>query len=114
MKMIKINGQDLVMKFSTKVINLMNLEGISLKTITEDLKTNFDTTKLNKAFYYSLITMQKDITEERAYELLDLWIDEGKDGESIQYEVIGELMTAMGFKKQFKQMTKEQEQKAKK
>lgn len=107
MKMIKIGNRQLVMKFTTKVINMMNLEGITIKSISEDLRDNFDTSKLNKAFYYSLISMQKDIKEEDAYELLDLWVEEGKDGEELQQEIIGELMNAMGFKKQFKQMIEE-------
>ena len=111
MKMIKINNRQLVMKFTTRVINMMNLEGITIKSISEDLKESFDTTKLNKAFYYSLISMQKDITEDEAYDLLDLWVEEGKDGEELQQEIIGELMSAMGFKKQFKQMVEEQQKK---
>ena len=107
MKMIKIGNRQLVMKFTTRVINMMNLEGITIKSISEDLKNNFDTSKLNKAFYYSLTSMQKDITEDEAYDLLDLWVEEGKDGEELQQEIIGELMDAMGFKKQFKQMVEE-------
>ena len=110
MKMIKINNRQLVMKFPTRVINMMNLEGITIKSISESLKDNFDTSKLNKAFYYSLISMQKDITEDEAYDLLDMWVEEGKDGEEIQQEVIGELMTAMGFKKQFKEMIENNKQ----
>ena len=107
MKMIKIGNRQLVMKFTTRVINMMNLEGITIKSISEDLKDNFDTSKLNKAFYYSLISMQKDITEEDAYDLLEMWLEEGKDGEELQVEIIGELMNAMGFKKQFQEMMKE-------
>lgn len=112
MKMIKINNRQLVMKFTTKVINMMNLEGITIKSISDDLQNNFDTSKLNKAFYYSLISMQKEITEDEAYDLLDMWLEEGKDGEALQQEIIGELMCAMGFKKQFKQMIKEQKNQA--
>ena len=107
MKMIKIGNRQLVMKFTTRVINMMNLEGITIKSISEDLKENFDTSKLNRAFYYSLISMQKDITVEDAYDLLDMWLEEGKDGEELQVEIIGELMNAMGFKKQFQEMMKE-------
>lgn len=107
MKMIKIGNRQLVMKFTTKICKMMNLEGITVKSISEDLKNNFDTSKLNKAFFYSLQAMQKDITEDEAYDLLDLWLEEGKDGEELQLEIMEELMKAMGFGKQFKKMMQE-------
>lgn len=113
MKMIKINNKQYIMRFTTKQINLMNKEGITVKTMSEALQEKFDTSLFNKAFYYSLLANQQNIDEDRAYELLDEWIEEGKDGEELQLEILEELMSAQGFGKQFKQIMKQQK-KAKK
>lgn len=106
MRMIKIGNRSLIMRFNTEQINMMNKEGITVKTMSEALNDRFDTSLFNKAFYYSLKAGQKNMTESEAYELLDLWIEEGKKGEEFQLEVLEELMQAQGFLEEFKQIMK--------
>ena len=108
MKMIKINNKDYVMKFTAGTVAELNeLEGITLTGLSQDLE-DMKVTKLYKTFYYSLKAMQKDITLEDAYELIDALYEEGMELEEFFKLVLMEFSNAMGLGKKFKEIMKAQ------
>lgn len=113
MKILKVGNKSYIMKFTTKQIHMMNKEGVTVKTMSEALSDNFDTSLFNRAFYYSLKAGQPNVDEDKAFEILDELIEEGKNGEELQMEILEELMSAQGFGEQFKQMKKNAKKKAK-
>ena len=101
---MKINNKDYVMKFTAGTISELNeLEGITLTGLSQDLE-QMKVTKLYKTFYYGLKAMQKDITLEDAYDLIDALYEEGMELEEFFKLVLAEFASAMGLGKKFKEI----------
>jgi hypothetical protein len=108
MKLIKINDKDYVIKFTAKVVAELNeLEGITLTGLSKDLE-EMKVTRLYKAFFYSLKSMQHDITMDDAYKLIDALYEEGMELEEFFKMVLMEYSQAMGLGKKFKEIMEAQ------
>ena len=109
MKLLKINGKDYVMKFTAMVVSQLNdVEDITLASLSKDLE-EMKVSRLYKAFFYSLKPMQRKITMEDAYELIDKIYEEGMELEEFFKMVLAEYANAMGLGKKFKEIMETQE-----
>lgn len=114
MRILKINNKDYVLKFTSKTIQELNAQDITLMGLINDLQ-EMKVDKLYTTFMYGLKAMQHDITLDRALEILDEYYeeDENNDLEVFFTMVIEEYSKAMGLGKKFKEMMgQQQEQKA--
>lgn len=108
MKVIKINKKDYVIKFTAKTVSELNeIEDITLAGLSQDLE-QMKVSKLYKAFYYGLKAMQKDITLEDAYALVDELYEEGMELEEFFKMILMEYSSAMGLAKKFKEIIEAQ------
>lgn len=110
MKFIKINNKDYVIKFTSKVISELHSRNITITTLSEDLKI-MKTNNLYITFFYGLTSMQRDITIDEVYNIIDEYFaeDEERTIEDFFLLILEELCKAMGLSKIFKEMQKEQE-----
>lgn len=110
MKIIKINGKDYVLKFTSEVISQLNTKGITFLTLATDMEKMY-VSNLYETFFYGLKTMQHDITLEKAYKIIDEYYEENEDNdtESFFEIVLGEYSKAMGLGKKFKEIMGQQQ-----
>ena len=60
--------------------------------------------KLYTTFFYGLKTMQHDMTQEKAYHIIDSLFEEGMELEEFFKIVLEEYASAMGLGKKFKEI----------
>lgn len=97
MKILKIGKKDYVFKFTTLHLRDLNRKGITLVSLSEDVeKMNLD--GLYTAFHYALKFQNKDITEEEAFELIDLYLKEENELDQLIEVVLTEYSNALGLK----------------
>ena len=107
MKVIKINKKDYVLKFTTKALMNLNAKGITLTSLSQDME-NLNLMSLYEAFCEGLKFANKDITLDQAYELIDLYYEEGGEVEHFFTTILEEYAKSMGLGKKFKEIIKQQ------
>ena len=108
MKVIKINKKDYVLKFTTKALMNLNSKGIKLTSLSQDME-QLNLISLYEAFYEGLKFANKDITLDQAYELIDMYYEEGGDMETFFTMVLEEYAKSMGLEKRFKEIIMQQQ-----
>ena len=108
MKVIKINKKDYVLKFTTKALMNLNAKGITLASLSSDME-NLNLMSLYEAFCEGLKFANKDITLDEAYELIDLYYEEGAEVETFFMMILEEYSKSMGLGKKFKEIIKQQQ-----
>ena len=103
MKILKANGVDYVLKFGAGAIAELNDHDITLAGLSADLE-EMRVKKLYTTFFYGLKTMQHDITQEKAYHIIDSLFEEGMELEEFFKIVLEEYASAMGLGKKFKEI----------
>ena len=107
MKVIKINKKDYVLKFTTKALMNLNAKGITLTSLSQDME-NLNLMSLYEAFCEGLKFANKDITLDQAYELIDLYYEEGGEVENFFMMILEEYAGSMGLGAKFKEIIKQQ------
>ena len=108
MKVIKINKRDYVLKFTTKALMNLNAKGITLTSLSQDME-QLNLISLYEAFHESLKFANKDITLDQAYELIDLYYEEGGEVEAFFMMILEEYANSMGLGAKFKEIIKQQQ-----
>ena len=108
MKVLKINKKDYVLKFTTKALMNLNAKGITLASLSEDME-KLNLISLYEAFHEGLKFANKDITLDEAYELIDLYYEEGGEVENFFIMILEEYSKSMGLEKKFKEIIKQQQ-----
>ena len=107
MKVLKINKRDYVLKFTTKALMNLNAKGITLTSLSQDME-QLNLISLYEAFCEGLKFANKDITLDQAYELIDLYYEEGGEVEAFFMMILEEYAKSMGLEKKFKEIMKQQ------
>ena len=108
MKVIKINKKDYVLKFTTKALMNLNAKGITLTSLSQDMD-QLNLISLYEAFHEGLKFANKDITLDQAYELIDLYYEEGGEVETFFMMILEEYANSMGLGMKFKEIIKQQQ-----
>ena len=108
MKVLKINKRDYVLKFTTKALMNLNAKGITLTSLSQDME-QLNLISLYEAFHEGLKFANKDITLDQAYELIDLYYEEGGEVEAFFMMILEEYANSMGLKAKFKEIIKQQQ-----
>ena len=108
MKVIKINKKDYVLKFTTKALMNLNAKGITLTSLSVDME-KLNLISLYEAFCEGLKFANKDITLDQAYELIDLYYEEGGEVEAFFMMILEEYANSMGLGAKFKEIIKQQQ-----
>ena len=108
MKVLKINKRDYVLKFTTKALMNLNAKGITLTSLSSDME-QLNLISLYEAFYEGLKFANKDITLDQAYELIDLYYEEGGEVEAFFMMILEEYANSMGLGMKFKEIIKQQQ-----
>ena len=108
MKVLKINKKDYVLKFTTRALMNLNAKGITLASLSEDME-KLNLISLYEAFHEGLKFANKDITLDQAYELIDLYYEEGGEVEAFFMMILEEYANSMGLGAKFKEIIKQQQ-----
>ena len=108
MKVLKINKKDYVLKFTTKALMSLNAKGITLTSLASDME-KLNLISLYEAFHEGLKFANKDITLDQAYELIDLYYEEGGEVEAFFMMILEEYANSMGLGAKFKEIIKQQQ-----
>ena len=108
MKVLKINKRDYVLKFTTKALMNLNAKGITLTSLSQDME-QLNLISLYEAFCEGLKFANKDITLDQAYELIDLYYEEGGEVETFFMMILEEYANSMGLGAKFKEIIKQQQ-----
>ena len=108
MKVIKINKRDYVLKFTTKALMNLNAKGITLTSLSQDME-QLNLISLYEAFHEGLKFANKDITLDQAYELIDMYYEEGGEVEAFFMMILEEYANSMGLGNKFKEIIKQQQ-----
>ena len=108
MKVLKINKRDYVLKFTTKALMNLNAKGITLTSLSSDME-QLNLISLYEAFCEGLKFANKDITLDQAYELIDLYYEEGGEVEAFFMMILEEYAKSMGLGMKFKEIIKQQQ-----
>ena len=108
MKVIKINKRDYVLKFTTKALMNLNAKGITLTSLSSDME-QLNLISLYEAFCEGLKFANKDITLDQAYELIDMYYEEGGEVEAFFMMILEEYANSMGLGAKFKEIIKQQQ-----
>ena len=108
MKVLKINKRDYVLKFTTKALMNLNAKGITLTSLSSDME-QLNLISLYEAFHEGLKFANKDITLDQAYELIDLYYEEGGEVEAFFMMILEEYANSMGLGTKFKEIIKQQQ-----
>ena len=108
MKVLKINKKDYVLKFTTKALMNLNAKGITLTSLSQDME-KLNLISLYEAFCEGLKFANKDITLDQAYELIDLYYEEGGEVETFFMMILEEYANSMGLGMKFKEIIKQQQ-----
>ena len=108
MKVIKINKKDYVLKFTTKALMNLNAKGITLTSLSQDME-QLNLISLYEAFHEGLKFANKDITLDQAYELIDMYYEEGGEVEAFFMMILEEYANSMGLGMKFKEIIKQQQ-----
>ena len=108
MKVLKINKKDYVLKFTTKALMNLNAKRITLTSLASDME-NLNLISLYEAFYEGLKFANKDITLDQAYELIDMYYEEGGEVEAFFMMILEEYANSMGLGMKFKEIIKQQQ-----
>jgi hypothetical protein len=108
MKVLKINKKDYVLKFTTKALMSLNAKGITLTSLSQDME-QLNLISLYEAFHEGLKFANKDITLDQAYELIDLYYEEGGEVEAFFMMILEEYANSMGLGMKFKEIIKQQQ-----
>ena len=108
MKVLKINKKDSVLKFTTRALMNLNAKGITLASLSEDME-KLNLISLYEAFHEGLKFANKDITLDQAYELIDLYYEEGGEVEAFFMMILEEYANSMGLGAKFKEIIKQQQ-----
>ena len=108
MKVLKINKRDYVLKFTTKALMNLNAKGITLTSLSQDME-QLNLISLYEAFCEGLKFANKDITLDEAYELIDLYYEEGGEVEAFFMMILEEYANSMGLGTKFKEIIKQQQ-----
>ena len=108
MKVLKINKKDHVLKFTTKALMSLNAKGITLTSLSQDME-QLNLISFYEAFYEGLKCANKDITLDQAYELIDMYYEEGGEGEAFFMMILEEYANSMGLGMKFKEIIKQQQ-----
>ena len=108
MKVIKINKRDYVLKFTTKALMNLNAKGITLTSLSQDME-QLNLISLYEAFHEGLKFANKDITLDQAYELIDLYYEEGGEVEAFFMMLLEEYANSMGLGAKFKEIIIQQQ-----
>jgi hypothetical protein len=108
MKVLKINKKDHVLKFTTKALMSLNAKGITLTSLSQDME-QLNLISLYEAFHEGLKFANKDITLDQAYELIDLYYEEGGEVETFFMMILEEYANSMGLGMKFKEIIKQQQ-----
>ena len=108
MKVIKINKKDYVLKFTTKALMNLNAKGITLTSLSQDME-QLNLISLYEAFHEGLKFANKDITLDQAYELIDMYYEEGGEVEAFFMMILEEYANSMGLGNKFKEIIKQQQ-----
>jgi hypothetical protein len=108
MKVLKINKRDYVLKFTTKALMNLNAKGITLTSLSQDME-QLNLISLYEAFHEGLKFANKDITLDQAYELIDLYYEEGGEVEAFFMMILEEYASSMGLGTKFKEIIKQQQ-----
>ena len=108
MKVLKINKRDYVLKFTTKALMNLNAKGITLTSLSQDME-QLNLISLYEAFCEGLKFANKDITLDQAYELIDLYYEEGGEVEAFFMMILEEYANSMGLGMKFKEIIKQQQ-----
>ena len=108
MKVIKINKRDYVLKFTTKALMNLNAKGITLTSLSQYME-QLNLISLYEAFHEGLKFANKDITLDQAYELIDLYYEEGGEVEAFFMMILEEYANSMGLGAKFKEIIKQQQ-----
>ena len=108
MKVLKINKKDIVLKFTTKALMNLNAKGITLTSLSQDME-QLNLISLYEAFCEGLKFANKDITLDQAYELIDIYYEEGGEVEAFFMMILEEYANSMGLGMKFKEIIKQQQ-----
>ena len=108
MKVLKINKRDYVLKFTTKALMNLNAKWITLTSLSQDME-QLNLISLYEAFHEGLKFANKDITLDQAYELIDLYYEEGGEVEAFFMMILEEYANSMGLGAKFKEIIKQQQ-----
>ena len=108
MKVLKINKRDYVLKFTTKALMNLNAKGITLTSLSSDME-QLNLISLYEAFHEGLKFANKDITLDQAYELIDMYYEEGGEVEAFFMMILEEYANSMGLGTKFKEIIKQQQ-----
>ena len=108
MKVLKINKRDYVLKFTTKALMNLKAKGITLTSLSQDME-QLNLISLYEAFCEGLKFANKDITLDQAYELIDLYYEEGGEVEAFFMMILEEYANSMGLGAKFKEIIKQQQ-----
>ena len=108
MKVLKINKKDHVLKFTTKALMSLNAKGITLTSLSQDME-QLNLISLYEAFHEGLKFANKDITLDQAYELIDMYYEEGGEVEAFFMMILEEYAKSMGLGMKFKEIIKQQQ-----
>jgi len=87
-KILKIGNEEYVLKFTTNTMCIMANDGIDVMDLDS---VNFNMPTIRKFFYYALKAERKKITENKAGDLMDKFIEEGHEINDV-LEVIMEVL----------------------
>ena len=108
MKVLKINKRDYVLKFTTKALMNLNAKGRTWTSLSQDME-QLNLISLYEAFHEGLKFANKDITLDQAYELIDLYYEEGGEVEAFFMMILEEYANSMGLGAKFKEIIKQQQ-----
>ena len=108
MKVLKINKRDYVLKFTTKALMNLNAKGITLTSLSQDME-QLNLISLYEAFHEGLKFANKEITLDEAYDLIDLYYEEGGEVEAFFMMILEEYANSMGLRAKFKEIIKQQQ-----
>lgn len=110
MRVINANGKDYVLKFGAGVVSELNELGVTLMGLSQDME-ELKVKNLYSTFFYGLKTMQHDMTQEKAYAIIDDLFEGGMDLEEFFKMVLEEYSASLGLGKKFKEIMAQQEEK---
>lgn len=94
--MININGKDYELKYTVNVLSKMSGAGLDVMGDGLD-KINGSIFCARKAFYYGLIEENGKMTEARAGQLMDKFIEEGNSIADLIEKVINAILDGLGL-----------------
>lgn len=94
-KIIVINGKEYKIKFTINTLCDMAKSGLNIMNLSEK---DFDIVMIRTLFYYGLKSTDKKITENKAGDLMDEYLQDGHDFGELTTEIMTAFTESLGTK----------------